>query len=477
MSSLISGLRPRFSKIWIHPISSWVATSGLIFFAFSSLRHLLFRSTAFDLGYFDQALYLISQGKPPVVSFWGYHVLGGHGDLILYPLSLLYKIYPSVYWLFAVQAGALAIATLPLWHLARQAGLGLPLANAVTVTYLFYPTVFQVNLFDFHPEVIALPLLLTAVLAARQRQMDWFLVCVGLVLGCRAALSLTVVAMGIWLMGFEKRRSYGAIALIAGIVWFLIVTLVVIPAFRPDGVEAVVRYPYLGNSLPEILRNLVLQPGLWLSRLVSLGNLQYLVLLVLPVIWGLAPRHLAPLLVVIPQLGMNLLSTVPAQRSLAYQYSVPIVPFLLLAVIASLAAGEGWLQQRKAIVSWVMAVFFGLWGLGIALSGSAYPHNWLPSSLAGWQATREAIALIPPESSVLTDNFLAPQLTHRSQVRLLVPIPVNAGEYNYTLLNLRHPWEETQQWSASLVSQLLTHPEFKPVFQRDEVYLFQHFPP
>lgn len=84
-----------------------ISISALIFFACSSLRHELFQSSAWDLGIFDQAIYLISQGQSPVSSLLGFHILGDHAAIVLYPLALLYKIYPSVYWLFAVQASAL----------------------------------------------------------------------------------------------------------------------------------------------------------------------------------------------------------------------------------------------------------------------------------------------------------------------------------------------------------------------------------
>src|SRR5690242_19785153 len=96
-----------------------IAGSALILLACSSLRHALFQSNAFDLGYFDQALYLISQGQTPIVSFWGYHFLGGHADWVIYGLALLYKIDPSVHWLFAVQAIALALGALPTYALAH----------------------------------------------------------------------------------------------------------------------------------------------------------------------------------------------------------------------------------------------------------------------------------------------------------------------------------------------------------------------
>ena len=134
---------------------SWmIGASALILFACSSLRHALFQSGAFDLGIYDQVVYLMSQGQPPISSFLGFHHLGNHAAWAVYFLSLLYKIYPDVHWLLAVQAVALALGALPMWHLARGAGQTEQQAVAMAAVYLLYPLVFNVNLFEFHPEVI-----------------------------------------------------------------------------------------------------------------------------------------------------------------------------------------------------------------------------------------------------------------------------------------------------------------------------------
>ena len=100
-----------------------VICSTIILFICSATRHILFQSNALDLGWFDQGVYQISQGKPPIISFVGYHILGDHIAFILYPIALLYKIYPSVYWLLFLQAFSLSLAVFPLWQLAIQAGL------------------------------------------------------------------------------------------------------------------------------------------------------------------------------------------------------------------------------------------------------------------------------------------------------------------------------------------------------------------
>jgi uncharacterized membrane protein len=446
-----------------------IGASALILFACSSLRHALFQSGAFDLGIYDQVVYLISQGQPPISSFLGFHHLGNHAAWAVYPLSLLYKIYPDVHWLLAVQAVALALGALPVWHLARHAELTMQQAVAMATVYLLYPLVFNVNLFEFHPEVMALPVFLGAVLAARLGRTGWFCLSIIFILGCKAVLSLTVAAMGIWLLVFEKRRLCGALALIAGSSWFLIASQVIIPFFSGSEAAAVGRYSYLGNSVLEIVSNLMLKPGLIFGRVISLDTLEYLGLLVLPVIWGISPQHLIPLVSAIPTLVLNILSDKQEQRDLIHQYSVPVLPFLLLAVIVNLAAGRGWLRSKRAIILWSLLSF-------LALAKYGYFYSRYLNSLDTWQATREAIAQIQTQAGVLTTHRIAPHLTHRRLIKFvndLTPPPADLAEFEYVLLNVRHPGGTvTPEFAANLVNQLKNAELFQLRYQRDDVYLF-----
>jgi uncharacterized membrane protein len=288
-----------------------IGVSALILFVCSSVRHALFQSSAFDLGIYDQVIYLMSQGQPPISSFLGFHHLGNHTAYSVYLLGLLYKIYPTIHWLFAVQAIGLSLGALPLWHLARQAGLKESQATAMSAVYLLYPLIFNLNIFDFHPEVMAVSVILGAVLAARLGKIAWFCCAIIFVLGCKAALSLTVVAMGVWLLVFEKKRVCGAIAIVAGVAWFIIATQIIIPRFSGTEAAAVFRYAYLGDSVLDIAKNLLFKPNLVLGKIFSLDTLEYLALLLSPVIWGLSPRYLTPLVAAIPALTMNILAAYP----------------------------------------------------------------------------------------------------------------------------------------------------------------------
>jgi uncharacterized membrane protein len=463
-------------------ILGWmVLVSSLVLFCASSFRHLVYQSTAYDLGYFDQALYLLSQGLPPVVSFWGFHFMGGHADWILYFVAFLYKIQPSVYWLFGLQAVSLSMGAVPVWHLGRRAGLKESQAIAIAFAYLLYPLIFNLNLFDFHPEVMALPLMLVAILMAQTDHIGWFVGCLVLILGCRDALSLTVAAMGLWLLLFEKKRICGAIALFMGSAWFVIVTQVVIPQFRPGGVEAVPRYGYLGSSIAEILLNLILKPQLVLGGLLTLANLGYLCLLILPLGWGLfvrgrflrehpwqSWRHLFPLVGALPTLAMNLLTTVETQKDLIHQYSLPAVSFLIMAVIYGVASGTALVLSRRGIVVCACIGF-------ILLSKIGYFWFRYLRAMDTWTATSSAIAQIQPSDKVLTTPWIAPHLTHRLFLRLAIlgSEAIDLKQFDSVLLNVRHPgWNSNPELLQGLVARLQKEPQFKLHYQQDDVFLF-----
>ncbi len=430
-------------------ISKIIGISALILFLSSIIRHELFNSSG-DLAFFDQTVYLVSQGKPPISSVLGFHILADHAAWILYPIALLYKIYPHVYWLFAVQSIALSLGAFPTYLLAIQAGLKENQAIAIVIVYLLYPVLYNSNLCDFHPDTIAVPAILTAVLAARKGKLIWFCISVLIVLGCKAVLSLTVVAMGIWLLFFQKRRLYGVIAIISGIAWFLIANKIIIPFF---GSEATLvnrhfyRYSYLGKSFSETLQIVLSQPQIIFSHIFTLINLEYLFFLLAPIIWGLIPKYMTPLIGAIPCMALNILADHASQKNVILHYSLPTIPFLILALIASIAANKAWIKPRKVIILWSLFwfLFLGKWGF--------FMSKYL-NFVDNWQATRQAISLIKTQDSVLTTDVITPHLTHRQEINFKYSIN-ELNKFHYILLNIRHPgWGGTREDYHNLRNEL-----------------------
>lgn len=456
-----------------YPVTASISIAAVILFFLSSFRHWLYHSHALDLGFFDQGLYLISTGQKPIISFSGFHILADHAAIILYPLSLLYRIYPDVHWLFAIQAISLAIGGLPLYYLAIGSGLDRQKSITIVIAYLLYPVILNKALFDFHPDTIAVPGFLLAVLAARQNRMILYLFAVVLILSCKSVLSLTVISMGLWLIFFEHKKLFGSIAIFAGLAWFIISTKLIIPTFLGTdmgGMTAAIagRYSYLGNSFVEIVLNIFIKPDLIFGKILSLNTIEYLGLLILPVLWGLSPKNLSPLLCAIPTLFINILATYPLQRSLTQHYSLPILPFLFLAVINGVAANHNWLKTRKTILIWVTIIFF--------LSGKL-EYFWTSyfSTLDTHQATTIALSKIRENGAVLTTGEIAPHLTHRPVVKLTFngTESIDLKDFKYILLDRKHPgWNSSPEVVDKLKVRAQESKLFNLEYQQDEIYLF-----
>ncbi|MDJ0600886.1 MAG: DUF2079 domain-containing protein [Crocosphaera sp.] len=461
----------KLSYLKSSPILILIGISLVILFICSSLKHILFQSTAWDLAIFDQAVYLISQEKTPISSFLNIHILGDHAAFIFYPLSLFYKIYPSVYWLLLIQAFSLSFAALPVYYLSQYNSLNQLKSLTLSLVYLLYPLIFNINLFDFHPDVIAVSSILWAILAAFWNNLGLFVLAIIITLSCKSVLSLTIIFMGLWLFCFQKKQKLGCIAIALGVSWFIISTRLIIPIFSDNTANIsrhLERFNYLGNSFLEIAQNFIFKPWLLFQGLFNLPNLEYLLLLFIPLIWGLSLQCFSPLISVIPTLSMNLLSQNILQKDLLHQYSLPIIPFLMVVVITTVAAEKSWFHKNKYIITWSLICF-------LALAKYGYFTSRYLQTLDTWKATNEAISQISTKGNLLTSTYIAPHLSQRAIIKLAENGAefLDFKQFNYILLNQRHPGRESSPKLIQTIKEKVgQNPNFNLTYTKDDIYLF-----
>lgn len=464
-------------------VYGWVVGAAIVLLAFSGFRHESFNSTACDLGIFDQAVYLISRGVSPISSYMGYHILGDHAALVWYPIALLYKLYPTVYWLFGLQALALAGGAIPVFRLGQQAGLSRSLSVAVAIAYLLYPVVFNANLFDFHPDTLAVPLLLQALVevqstSSAQRTQPkeqsgalWrFGLCLAGVLTCKAVLSLALIGFSLWLL-LAKHWRLAIVTFATGAIAFWVASQWIVPGFSGREAAAVGRYSYLGGSVLGIARTLFTQPQQITQVLFSGANLGYLLLVFVPVGWALSGPGLRMLVGALPCFALNLLADYDMQKDVIHHYTLPAVPFLVLMGVTTLSRGQGWVKSRRGIVIWAMVGF-------VALAKFTYAGERYWPTLDTWQASREAIALVDERDAVLATTTLSTHLSHRVKIQAIatgMPLPPSTyTAYDKILINARHPGVQTSRETVqNFLDTLKQDATFTQVYEQSEVYLFQ----
>ena len=171
------------------------------------LRHDRFQTFGFDLGIYDQGVWLLSQFRDPFVTVRGLDLFGHHMNVILLVLAPLYRLGGGVEFLLARASrsrkraarsrcscsGAICLRS-------RWCGVALAIALLLNPTYQWLMWEF------FHPDAVAIGPLLFAYWAARQRRWGWFAVAAVIALECKEDVALAVVVLGL-LFAFRLRRD------------------------------------------------------------------------------------------------------------------------------------------------------------------------------------------------------------------------------------------------------------------------------
>ncbi|MFQ6015933.1 MAG: DUF2079 domain-containing protein, partial [Anaerolineae bacterium] len=381
--------------------------------------------TFFDLGNFDQTIWNTAHGRPfQFTNVEGLSSrLGVHVEPILIPISLLYLIYSSPKALILLQVAVLALGALPLFWLARERlGSGWsPLFLAAL--YLLSPTLQGANMMGFYPLTLTASFLAYAFYFMQKGRYGWFWLFALLIMSCKEDMPLLIAAMGLYILFAQRERRLGLVTVLVAALWFGLANLVVIPAFTPQGRSIyLVRYDYLGETLPQILETLFLRPWTILPQVLTGAKLAYIARLLAQ--FGFLPL-LSPLTLVLalPSLAINLLSNFPLMYSPYSYYATPLVPFLAISAIYGARSLSEWLHQRRRIGRERSLLVISTLALLVGLTYSRlYGFSPLARNFRMPQVTAHArlinhfLDLIPPQASVSAHRVLNRRVSQREQV-------------------------------------------------------------
>jgi uncharacterized membrane protein len=416
----------------VAPLALWLWSLALAFvwWGASALRHALLQSNAYDLGLFDQWAWLLAAGRPPISSMEGVHVLADHAAWLLPLVALPYRLLASPQWLLASQALALSLTAVPLWAVARQAGLSARLAWLACGLWWLQPVVFNANLFDFHPEVWAMPALAGCFWAQRSGRHRLWLALMLVLLGCRDGLALVVVGLGVG-AALERRWRAALLAFGLGLGWLLLLSRWLYPLLRGEGPKAAAAaYGHLGDSVEAIALNLITSPQLALQQVSPLDALLYLVLLSVAVAPFWRGASLPTLATALPLVLSNLISSTTSQRTLIHHYNLPVAVIAVVAAVDGLAVAPSprlpWRRLAWAAVCWA------------ALAKPWFFSGPYLERLALVRPAAAAMATIGPDEAVLTTSYLVPHLSGREQIAFPRPEIDTAALDRFDVL-LLHP--------------------------------------
>ncbi|MFA5505321.1 MAG: DUF2079 domain-containing protein [Vulcanimicrobiota bacterium] len=413
---------------------------GLYTAAFSWLaleRHWRMQTSIFDLGIFDQALYLLTQDDSLFLTTRGLHVHGDHFHPILLLFAPLYLLSPSVTTLLVLQTLVIAAGAYPAYRLARHHGLEARWSLVVAGVYLAHPAVGFLNRFDFHPVAVMAPALLFAVLYLEEAKPIPYTLALLATLACTEAAGFTVIALAVTALWVRDKRWFlgtftlGALGIVVAKYW--------LRYFNHDQSSPyAMLYTNYGTSEAEVALHLLSQPLNTVASLSTPLNFEYLFYLFGPVLFLplLAPDRLLPIL---PVLLGNLLSWRYSQHRIENHYGAALAPILIWAAVV------GWKRlQTRGVSEKVLGTLLSVAFLSCVYFGPlGVKHRSRLNPRASLENVKQQVH---PDDVVVADNALGGHFSQRERL-FLFPNPF-----------VRVAWGNT---SGSLVQQ--SSNEYRPV--------------
>lgn len=374
-------------------------------------------------------------------------------SLVSEPILWLTRVIAPAALFAIVQAGALALAVVPIWRLARsEARLRVGATTAVVAAYAMAPTIHRANLGAFHPEAIAVPALVWAYLHARRENWKRYVALVVLVLACRADLGLTVAALGLVLASRGQRRV-GLATAGAGVAWVTAAVIAIDPSTPTGRLTPAGEFVARATSPLAVVPRLLTQPFSELGDLLAEPSILFLLVVFAPLLFLplVAPRML---LAAAPCLVLAMIADRTVQRSAergvldlspAAAHVAPAAAFVVVALVFALQrVGDESVTRVNVDRRVLLALLAGSALFFVAEAPtSPYQQPWTwggRDSTAG--AVLEAADRIGPDDAVAVSPTATAVVAARAR---LVEMP--AGPVDYTPARI----EEVARWADAVL--------------------------
>jgi len=401
-----------------------VVTLALAYFVLYSvlsiLRHTTYHSFGPDLGIFDQVFWNTTHGRffestmslsqPEPHSYLADHFSPAY--LLLMPA---YALIPRPETLLVLQTLFLASGVWPLYLLTRlMIEPGIQRLVWVLVYFLFLPVAF-INLYDFHELALSVLPLGFAIYFLEKGRLGWFVVSLLSTFLIKEELPLVGVGFGAYILLAKRDWRLGLGILAGSLAAFLAIIRVIIPAFGGGSYQyfarrITYRYAELGSSPQEIIGNVVKRPGQLVHLLFQSQKLKFLVGIFGPVLGLTAVSGWAAILV-LPTLGILLLSNYAPQYALTSQYPAPLIALVIGTSILGFARLRPSFRGPVAGAVLASSLLFSFLFGGLPFSRHFDPSMFQPEPR--YTAFVGNLDRIPPDASVAAENNLTPHLSQR----------------------------------------------------------------
>ncbi len=457
---------------------SWV-------FSLISIRlHEQFLTFGWDLGFFDQIIWKVSQGDMVAYSTLAKeNLLADHFQVVLYPLSLLYLIKSDVRMILVAQAFLVTFAAFPLFLIAKKMMRSFIFSFSIVISYIFFIGTQWTILNEFH-QMAFVPLFLSVLyygLSFKKMKFYWIGV-VGLLL-TKEELGLLIFAIGLVVWWFYGKKRIGISTSIIGLFSFFLLIYIIMPRLSALGTYSHFDFGPSGYTPLDVVKKIIFDPP-YLFQSLFVPSIKVKTMFDTFFAFGflpfLSPVHLMP---IFDNFMTRFIYAGPQFTKWA-NVNHHASPLGILSSVAAIYASYWLLSFLKKYTRWkkkILIFLLSAYILGMTFLQNMILHGPINSILKPQFYSRDlhaeeikkALSYVPSGASLATQNNLFPHLSQRKEIYLLPEF--NKAEYVmvdlYNKPNSFSPLNETGV--RSLVKKLQIKYLYSPIYEKNTILILK----
>lgn len=469
---------------------------GLLLYLVFLIKHFNFGFVYQNTATIMQSLWTATQGYFFYTSLWPDNYFNMQYAPFLFLLIPLYKLLGSIYLLYFLADLAIVLSGILLFSILKE-NLGKIPAFFLSLSYLFHQSIYNLGVKDLFLSAFLPLFFMFSFWSLWKKKKLLFILGTLLWVSIRHDVSLGLITLGIY-AGLRKRGKFWIIFPVAlGLLWFFTCSFILSkPSFFPR-LQRFFTPQYLGlgtASLKDFFKTLFTQPHKVSTYLITLEKIKYIYLLLLPFGFFL-PFLSLEWIIALPQLGINLLSSLAWTHNIEEHYSAIIVVFFALSAGFSLAKLSSSLRKKKTIRFFLSLFVFNLAFLnflradlyGWVFGKTSYAPRYRCSSNRNYtfleedsphnQSLWKALSLIDNSSSLYLPRYLLAYKAHRFILKEISPyskLKSSSKFYKYVLIDRNTCDLYTEKgYATDFIKNIGKNENYQLIFKEKGVLLYK----
>lgn len=334
---------------------------------------------------------------------------GVHFSPFYYLLLPFYMLCPRPETLLVIQAAFVAIGVIPVVLICKNLKLSNSITAVISIIYIFFPSLANGCLYDFHENKFLTVLILWALYFILKENLIGTAVFCLLTLGVKEDAAIYIMAIALFLILTRKKYIVGGCMFAVAVIYFLIASSVV--AALGSGImdDRLANYMADGESgLGAVVKNCLANFGYLLSQVFTHDKIIFMVWMLLPVAFApFLSEKKSMLVLFIPMLAVDLMPNWQYQYDIGFQYTYGAAALIIFMTIIVIAGAKRSVQNKILMFSLAMCIVMSF---SLIVPRSAYYIDIAVSNHDMNEQYTELINTIPKEAEVTANGYYIPHM-------------------------------------------------------------------